>query len=291
MIGIGISGGAFYLRAQARAVYELLKDKNGPKIYIGTSAGAVISAVAAVCGVAKMWEYAQNINPADAIKNAPYTKSGKMKMMAKLRVLFGCAPVKQTVIPILKSLITKREWDVWRCNRYKSHAVITTCNVETGVKHVWDLSHHDRDTAFMLIEASARMQGMTEPVNIFGQLHWDGGQFDHNPTYLLNDLKFKYDHIYSVWSRPDDWNAEDVNLKDANYLQLLTRMIELDNIEKSINDEIILRAKCQTANIPLTQVYIPRVLSHVYDSSEEGQNKAVQAAIEAVNQAKKETWH
>jgi hypothetical protein len=43
MIGIGISGGAFYLRAQARAVYELLKDKNGPKIYIGTSAGAVIS--------------------------------------------------------------------------------------------------------------------------------------------------------------------------------------------------------------------------------------------------------
>ena len=286
IIGVGISGGAFYLRAQAAALHTAFAvyDKN-PSYYIGTSAGAIISAVAAVLGVPGMWRYAAKINPSQAINGNPFNKNGELNLVAKMRILSGRAPVKQSVIPILNTLISRADWDKWRVNRLSPLCFVTTCNIETGDRHVWDLKQYDREKGFLIIEASARMQGLTEPVVIDGQLHWDGGQLDHNPAYLLADMPIYFSEFIGIWSRPEEWNAEDINMDNSGYLKRLFRMIELDNIEKSLNDESKLIDICSDKGIDLKNIYIPRVLANYYDSSEPGQQKAVNAAIHSTHKA------
>jgi len=286
IIGVGISGGAFYLRAQAAALYTAFSVYGKqPQYYIGTSAGAIISAVAAVLGVPKMWQFAASINPMQAINGNPFNRNGGLTLSAKMRILSGRAPVKQSVIPILNTLISRADWDKWRADRLSPLCFVTTCNIETGGRRLWDLKKCDREKGFLVIEASARMQGLTDPVLIDGSLHWDGGQLDHNPAFLLADLPIPFSEFIAIWARPKDWSASDMDLKKAGYLERLFRMIEIDNIEKSLNDESELVSICEKKGINLKQIYIPRVLANYYDSSEPGQQKAVNAAIHSTHKA------
>lgn len=285
IIGVGISGGAFYLRAQAAALYTVFSVYGKqPQYYIGTSAGAIISAVTAVLGVQKMWQFAASINPTQAINGNPFNKNGGLTLSAKMRILRGWAPVKQSIIPILNTLISQKEWDTWRANRLSPLCFVTTCNIDTGERHTWDLKRYEREKAFLIIEASARMQGLTEPVLIDGHLHWDGGQIDHNPAHVLADLPIPFSEFISIWARPKEWNAEDMPMVDSGLVQRLFRMIDIDNIEKSINDEYKLKSICRDKNIPLKNIYIPRVLANYYDASPEGQRRAVNAAILATHE-------
>ena len=282
MIGYGISGGAFYLRGQAMATY-LANKKKPADVFIGTSAGAIISFVSAVLGVDKMWQFASAINPKQALKSIPFTQKGELKTGALLRAVFGYAPVKQSIIPILNTIITDEQFQMWIDNKNRTTCLVTTCDLETGTRHVWDLSKTDKQKALLIIEASARMQGMCEPVLIDNFHHWDGGQKDHNPAFLLPQLGV--DEVVAIWSRPDNWKVEKGDFINAGYFAKLMRMIEIDNCEKSINDQQALETACKETGTKLHQIFIDRVLKHYYDYSEESQNKAVQAAINAVQQA------
>jgi len=282
MTGYGISGGAFYLRAQAMAVYLANKIKPAD-VFIGTSAGAIISFVAAVQGVEKMWEFAAAINPKQALKSIPFTDKGELKTVALLRAVFGYAPVRQSIISILNTIITDGQFRMWLNNRNRISCFVTTCCLETGKRHVWDLSKVDKQKAILIVEASARMQGMCEPVLIDGLHHWDGGQLDHNPAFLLP--QFGIDEVVAIWSRPDNWKVGKEDFAEAGYFKKLMRMIEIDNCEKSLNDQQALETACKESGAKLYQVFINRVLRHYYDYSEESQKKAVQAAIDAVKRA------
>ena len=282
MIGYGISGGAFYLRAQAMAVYLANKIKPAD-VFVGTSAGAIIGFTAAVLGVEKMWEFAAAINPKQALKSIPFTDKGELKTAALLRAVFGYAPVRQSVIPILNTIISDQQFEMWIKNKDRVNCFVTTCDLETGSRHVWDLSKVDKQKAILIVEASARMQGMCEPVLIDNLHHWDGGQLDHNPAFLLP--QFGIDEVVAIWSRPDNWKVEKEDFAEAGYFKKLMRMIEIDNCEKSLNDQQALETACKESGAKLYQVFINRVLKHYYDYSEESQRKAVQAAIDAVKKA------
>lgn len=284
MTGFGISGGAFYLRGQAMAVYLANKTKPA-EVFIGTSAGAIIAFVSAVLGVEKMWQFAAAINPKQALKSVPFTESGELKTAALFRFALGYAPVKQSIIPILNTLITDEQFAMWAQNKQRIEAFCTTCNIETGKRHVWQLSKMDKQQAILTVEASARMQGLCEPVLLSdGCLHWDGGQKDHNPAFLLPQFA-AVSELVAIWSRPQFWGPETQNFNNAGSFKKLMRMIEIDNVEKSLNDEQALVQTCKDKDIKLHQVYIDRVLRHHYDYSEESQRKAVQSALQGVKNA------
>lgn len=292
MVVCGISGGAFYLRSQIAAIYTAYDSYNfNPNVFIGTSAGAIISAVSAICGIDKAWKAAQSINPADAITGNAFNEKGGLSFCSKIKPIFGKYPVGLNVVYILDLLISKAEFNAWLQNPNRVQCFVTTCNVETGRRAVWDLSKLDREKAIIVLQASCSMQGMNKPVSIDGCLHWDGGQLDHNPLHLIFDLDeyglqpVEPKEILAIWSRPDKWQAESKDLKKAGYFDMLGRMIELDNIEKSNNDQQRLESKCEKHGIKPVQIFIDRVLANYYDSSEDGQNKAVQSAIKATHKA------
>jgi hypothetical protein len=278
---VGISGGAFYLRAQAAALYTAKQCGFNPTHYIGTSSGAIISAVAAVLGIEKMWDFARKINPKQVILNNPLSKDGKYKIKTLFRIVAGCHPIKQSIIPILNTIISSADWDKWRYNSRVS-CMVTTYNITEKRVCLWDLRKLDRDRAFIVLEASARLQGLCAPVDIDGAKHWDGGQLDHNPAHRVMIKGFCFNDALMIWSRPENWEPQ--TPKNSNFFSMLDFMIDADNCEKSYNDQLKIEDLAQDLDIKLKQVFIPRTLLHRYDNNEERLNKTVMAAVDATLQ-------
>lgn len=275
---LGISGGAFYIRAQARAAMTLHEQGQRFDCYTGSSSGSIISFVAAVHGIPKMWAAAQNINPADAIKNSPYNDKGEIRDWVSIKAgLFGEMPVKQSVAPIISAIVSKRDFDLWRKTAGTADCFVLTADIENGCRKLWNLKFYSYELVLKIIEASCAMQGMVKPIEVGCFLNWDGGQFDHNPIHQLFEIEAgaNIKHACAIWSRPNNWAVPFKDMKEAKAMALLMRMIEIDNVEKSNNDQSIFEAKCKERGIKPLQVFIERVLKHPYDSSTEGQAAAV----------------
>lgn len=288
---IGISGGAFYIRAQAKAIHTLFKQGISWDVFCGSSAGAIISFVSAVHGIDKMWQIAQQINPADAIKNSPYNDKGEIRDWVAIKAgMFGEMPVKQSVAPIISAIVSKRDFDFWRKTSGTADCFVLTADIENGCRKLWNLKFYSYELAIKIIDASCAMQGMVKPIELGCFLNWDGGQFDHNPIHQLFDTEagVKIKHACAIWSRPDNWVVPFKDMKGAKAMALLMRMIEIDNVEKSNNDQSMFEARCKERGIVPLQVFIERVLKHPYDSSTEGQAAAVKegdlAAMAALRQ-------
>lgn len=275
----GTSGGAFYIRALANAVFlsdSVFGYKAGA--YIGTSSGAIISFVASVLGVKKMWAAAQSINPLEAISGSPFDTDGNVTIWAKARAVFGGFPVKQSVTPILQKIVTKGDFEAWKRRSGAAKCFITTANLDKGKRCIINLAECSYSDAFLWIEASCAMQKIVKPVLCPDDCyHWDGGQYDHNPTHCIFE-KLEVSQVLSVNSRPEHWEPKERNMKGVGLFGCIGRDEELGSVEKANNDRLQLLDNCRKSGINPIEVFIERVLKHPYDASDEGQEMAVKAA-------------
>lgn len=273
---LGISGGGFYLAAMAHAA-KLAQDTLDFNKIIGSSAGAVIACASAVLGAEKMLELAKTIDLTKAYKFTPFKPDGKPKLRAIVRFAFGKSLADHDGRELLKSIITKEAFEAYRSDPAKPDVFVLTVNIETGERHVWNWRQLPHNKAIDVLEGSTRMQGIDEPIEIDGFLHWDGGQLDHSPAHLLIDEKTT--KLVSIYSRPKNWNPPDKLLKNTSAITRLFRMIEIDNIEKSRNDEAREREKCKLYGVKRIGIYTERHLAHSFDTNKENQLKAINSAI------------
>lgn len=240
-------------------------------------------------GVDKMWQIAQQINPADAIKNSPYNDKGEIRDWVAIKAgVFGEMPVKQSVAPIISAIVSKRDFEMWKTTAGTNDCFVATADIENAVPKIWDLKKYSYEVAISIIDASCAMQGMVAPVEIGCFLNWDGGQFDHNPLHRVLERATDVEQVTVIWARPNNWKPKFKRMKGVKAMGLLMRMIEIDNIEKSNNDQQRIESLCEKNGIVPLQVFIERVLKHPYDSSKEGQAAAVKegelAAMAALRQ-------
>ena len=65
----------------------------------------------------------------------------------------------------------------------------------------------------------------------------------------------------------------------------LFRMIEIDNIVKSLDDEFRIDEWCEERNFKPVHIYLPRVLRHFYDDNKDRQALLIKESEIAVDRA------
>jgi len=285
MIYLTISGGAFYIKGMAAAVYtSIFEFGNMPSVLIGSSSGALIAAFTAILGVERMFEIAKKVNLQEAHAFRVFKQSGAFSLRALWRLARNKPPVIQDVSKIVLKYITGKEFADYQLDKHSPGCFILAVNVSNMERKYFDLKKCSYLEMLSILEASCAMQGMTAPVEVNGEFFWDGGQLDHQPAAggILEKLS-RPAELQSVYSRPSakNWNLEEFDSEEAGFFALLNRMIEADNREKSLNDETALDYYCKDKGIKNTKICVPRVLKNFYDNNPERQRKQLQAGRSA----------
>ena len=289
-----VSGGAFYIKGLAKAVY-LASEKVPIHIITGTSSGAIVAAVTAILGAKRMWDIAKDIDLSLSLKS-PFTKSGSIKFGSVISTVFGKPLVSQDTRPLLKNIISEYAFKKYKEDTGSPECYILTANVDKGIRVLWNIKKIvTLQKLFDVIEGSSEMQGLCEGVILDGDLHWDGGQFDHQCGHLVLDREIfssltkevapSITSVVSVYSRPKNWNPDEGDFANKHPLAKSFRMVEMDNIEKSLNDEYKIDSLCLSLNIPQNKVFLPRVLSNFYDNDEKRQSILLTLTDQAVEDA------
>lgn len=283
------SGGAFYIKGLAQAAYKAACEHGIPQTTCGNSSGALVAAVAAVKGFPFMLDAAMSIDLQTAHKHKAFTDEGKLSFWSLLRFIMGKAPVNQNLRPILSKLIKYDDFISYRARKTKTFCFVLTADIDDAIPTLWEMHNiQDYDLFLNVLEASCRMQAMCEPVLLpdhTGELfaHWDGGQFDHIPTGVFTRVQAS--EVVAFYTRDENYNLPTKSMINESAFSKVMRMIEIDNQEKSKNDQFKIEAICKDRDIKLHQVFIKRKLQHFYDNNKERQAAQIQAGIEAFDKA------
>lgn len=279
------SGGAFFIKGLAEAVYTSCKIHGFPQAVAGNSSGALVAAVGAVKGFSFMYDAALSIDLQTAHKHKAFTNEGKLSIWSILRVVFGFSPVNQDIRPILKKLISYTDFLAYQDDANKVKCFVLTADIDDAVPTLWEIHNLESYELFLdILEASCRMQGMCEPILLPDHTgakcaHWDGGQFDHIPTGIFT--RVKPSEVVAFYTRSEHYELESKQMMQKGAFARLMRMIEIDNQEKSKNDQYKIKDICEDRDIRLYEVFIERVLEHFYDNDKDRQFEQIQAGREA----------
>lgn len=284
---ISISGGAFYLKGLANATAKTILDYHKePTIICGSSSGALVAAFTAVLGAETMREIALSFDLKSAHRYKPFNENGSITFLAGLNVAFNSFPVKQNLIPILSRLIPVEDFERYKRDEDKTQCFVLCGNISITKAKLYDISQLEYWEFLTVLDASCAMQGLCKPRNINNALTWDGGQFSHQAgSDLLEQFNLDIDEVISIWSRPKDWKPRDIHDTKLGFWSALFRMIEIDNVIKSLDDEFRINEWCEDRNLTPIHIYLPRVLNHFYDDNKDRQNKLIECSNLAVYRA------
>lgn len=284
---ISISGGAFYLKGLANAAAKaILEHEQEPRVLCGSSSGALVAAFTAVLGAKKMRDIALSFDLKSAHRYKPFNEEGNITFLAGLNVAFNSFPVKQDLVPILSKLITKDDFSKYLRDEDKTKCFILVGDVTNGVPKLYDISLLEYDAFLRVLDASCAMQGLCKPRLLDDVLTWDGGQFSHQAANdYLEKLMPNIEDVICIWSRPKDWKPKPLDNTKIGFWGGLFRMIEIDNIVKSLDDEFRIDEWCEERNFKPVHIYLPRVLKHFYDDNKDRQALLIKESEIAVDRA------
>lgn len=283
---ISISGGAFYLKGLANATAKTILDyRKEPTTLCGSSSGALVAAFTAVLGAEIMRDIALSFDLKSAHKYRPFNEKGGITFLAGLNVLFNSFPVKQNLIPILKRLIPIGDFERYKRDQDRTQCFILCGNISTTKAELYDISQLGYWEFLTVLDASCAMQGLCKPRRINNALTWDGGQFSHQAGSDYLERFGNIDEVICIWSRPKDWKPKDIHDTKISFWGGLFRMIEIDNVIKSLDDEFRINEWCEDNSKTPIHIYLPRVLNHFYDDNIDRQNKLIECSNLAVDRA------
>jgi len=284
---ISISGGAFYLKGLANATAKVILDyEQKPRVLTGSSSGALVAAFTAVLGAKKMLDIALSFDLKSAHRYKPFNEEGNITFLAGLNVAVNSFPVKQDLVPILKKLISQEDFSRYLRDEDKTKCFILVGDITNGKPKLYDISLLDYDTFLRVLDASCAMQGLCKPRILDDVLTWDGGQFSHQAANdYLEGIAADIDDVICIWSRPKDWKPKKLDTAKLGFWGGLFRMIEIDNIVKSLDDEFRIDEWCEERNFKPVHIYLPRVLRHFYDDNKDRQALLIKESEIAVDRA------
>jgi NTE family protein len=271
MKAANLSGGGTKITEEFGAIYGLHKLGFYPDIISGVSAGSVLSVPYALRRFDKMREILLNFTLRAFFKKPPVNNKGQITLGAKIRAIRGEITLgdQSNLVKTLSEVISKDDFRHYQEGRY-AVCVVEAIDFRTGKKEIFNLKHTDTTYEKYLeyVLASSSIPIFTYPVRVGNKILYDGGVRDHIASeYVLNN--FDVTECISIYSRPQDYKVEDIHWNPKNILDVLERTFEIINIEISKNDEKIEKVLCKEKNIPLTQIFLPKIMKSVYDTNKD----------------------
>lgn len=267
---LNISGGATKitgLLSASKAISQKMDYR--PDIITGVSSGAICAMIVATGLYSKAEEVLKDLSLSTFMDQPPVNSKGKLTLNAYIRALTGKNSLGVQNIPkVLSQIITKEVFDRYQMqSRIMPDVWIIAINARTGAPRSWNAKWLTYEKYLQVVAASCAIPVFTQPIEIEGEIYYDGGLRNHiGGAWLLKHIKPQVGEMISIFSRP---KIEDFKLereKPANGLfQLLNDTITIMNIDISSNDEYAERAICKARGIKYLPLHMPSITKSVYD--------------------------
>ncbi len=273
---LGISGGGTKIAGLFGAAEVLLKEKNyQPDLISGISAGAILSVPLALGKLKEVKELVLNLTLDTFFSQRPIKENGSFTLGSIWRAITGkpYLGMQGNLEKMIRSVVSEAEFNDYKKDFTKPVCLIGSVDFITGGRHYFNLKEVSYEEYPKLVNASSSLPIFSngiqikikdEPVYLF-----DGGVRDHIATaYVLGESDFKdqFTESVSIFSRPEDFKVLSEEFNDKNVISILSRYVDITNVEISKNDEFQLDKICLDKQIRSTKLFLPRVMKSVYDT-------------------------
>ena len=264
---VGISGGGTKIVGLYGACLALKDNGFKPDVLSGISAGAIL---------AVLWA-TDKLRQAEPILNGltqdTFFHYRPTNWRAIVSVILGDTGLadQSKVKDQLKNLISVNDWNDYTFGEGPA-CWVGSVDLVTGKRKYMNLKFVTYEHMLELVLASASIPVFTKGVNFMRAFLVDGGVRDHSPTpwVLKNSPGIKT--TVSIYSRPKNyqlrtWKPEGRSLKKV--LSVLSRTIDVMNVEISKGDEFLEDTICELEQIDQVKIFLPSILKDVYDTDPE----------------------
>ncbi len=286
---LGISGGGTKIAGLFGAAEALMQEKSfRPDVISGISAGAILSLPLALGKFAEVKDIVLDFKLNDFFSKLPVKENGRFSLGALWRIISGKPYLgkQETLEKKLRGLIHESEFIAYQNDSSKPACIVGAVDFITGSRKFFNLKKVTYEQFPRVVNASSslpvftagiKMEVDNEPVYLY-----DGGVRDHIASaYIVDESEFK-DQIsesVSIFSRPEDFKLLPDEFNDKNVMAILSRYVDITNVEVSKNDEYYLDKICREKNIRNVKFFLPRVLESVYDTNPERLNQIYLAGL------------
>lgn len=295
---LGISGGGTKIAGLFGVAETLIIEKNfKPDIISGISAGSILALPLALGKFNEVRKLVLSFKLTDFFSDPPVNENGKFTLGALWRVVTGKPYLgkQENLEKKLKALISKEEFEAYQRDKSKPTCIVGAVDFITGGRQFFNLKKVTYDEFPKVVNASSSLpiftKGIPLVVDNCKTYLFDGGVRDHIATsYILEESEFngKIDETVSVFSRPEDFKVLPKEFDDKNVISILSRYVDITNVEISKNDEYQITNFCAARGIKNTMLYLPRVMESVYDTNPERLKKIYQEGIKEGKRYQKE---
>lgn len=273
---LGISGGGTKIAGLFGVAETLLVEKNfKPDVISGISAGAILSLPLALGKLAEVKKLVLDFELEDFFSERPVKENGKFTLGALWKVITGKPYLgKQGALEKrLREVVSPAEFQAYQNDLTKPACIVGAVDFITGGRRFFNLKNVTYEQFPKVVNASSSLPIFTMGIKMKAEGQdvylYDGGVRDHIATaYILSESEFK-DKItesVSIFSRPEDFKVLPKDFDDKNVISILSRYVDITNVEVSKNDEYFLDEICRQKNIVNRKFFLPRVLNSVYDT-------------------------
>jgi predicted acylesterase/phospholipase RssA len=275
---LGISGGGTKIAGLFGAAEVLFKEKNyRPDVISGISAGAILSVPLALGKFEVLKNLVLNLTLDTFFSQKPVKENGKFTFGSIWNALTGkpYLGMQGNLEKMIRSVISEAEFNAYKTDPSKPTCIVGAVDFITGGRNYFNLKKVSYDEFPKLVNASSSLpiftNGIQTHVNEKPVYLYDGGVRDHIASaYILGEGEFKdqFDESISIFSRPEDFKVLPQEFDDKNVISILSRYVDITNVEISKNDEFQLDEICRAKNIRNTKLFLPRVMKSVYDTDQ-----------------------
>lgn len=227
-----ISGGASKIPFGIGVASELLKQ-NKYDLYVGISAGAIISLFASVNKLENLYSMAINFKLSDMFSICPVNKKGHLSFISILRLLFGKSSLgkNKRFRNKIKSMFTRDDYLTLRDSSCEVVVGVTNYNLKCIEYPV--LKEYNYEDLIDWVYFSSNIPLATEPNKYNNSWYFDGGMIDYVGIYQAIDMGAT-DIDVILHSPMDNIITEnDLKWEPTSVVEIAKRTIEilLNNIE------------------------------------------------------------
>ena len=251
-----------------------------PTIITGVSAGAILALPLALGKHNEMEAILTDLTLKDIFDVSPVKKKGGISVKAIMRAISGRNSFgKMGIRELLSSLVDEAEFEAYKKNKKSPRVFIQSVDFKTGSRVINEVKDLSYDLWIEYTVASGSIPGFVEPVNLNGQILFDGGVRNASLAAWVMEL-YKPSHTVSIYSRPQDLSSvSDPSWKAGNVIAPITRALEIMMYEISKSDEEEERLIADKYALRLQQGFLPVVMKGMFDVDKKRLSKLYEAGI------------
>ena len=253
-----------------RAVYTIMKyliQQKGikPDIISGVSGTSLLAVPVAMGKFNELDEALSDFDLDTFFSTKPVNEKGKLTLGALKNIACGedYLGKMDNLRELFTEIITYDDYENYILSKKYPPVFVCSVDFKTGKKVITNLKTVSRYSVFVdLVISSASIPVFVEPIETKGQILYDGGVRNHSIGAKIMETE-KITDAYCIFSRPEDYVIE--KYERGNLIDSLMRTIDVMSVEISKKDEEKQRLISELRGIELTQIFIPSVLTSLYD--------------------------